>query len=124
MSARGETLVEVVVALLLLTVGALALAAGIGVAQRARSAAASSALVLAAAEGWLEAWRVGPARGAGTGAERIDLGSWEGDVAWAIDTPAACLEAAGVSVTAVRGAPARVSLSSRRYVESDTACAP
>ncbi len=54
MSARGESLVEVVVALLLLSVGALALAGGIGQAQKARRLAASSGLALAAAEAWLE----------------------------------------------------------------------
>jgi Tfp pilus assembly protein PilV len=123
-SARGETLVEVVVALLLLTVGALALAAGIGEAQRARAAAAASALTLAAAEAWLETWRAGPARGDAAGLEPLILGAWEGRLEWTTGAAAACLETARVEVAATLGEAARVSLSSRRYVAAGVGCGP
>ena len=122
MSGRGETLVEVVVALLLLTVGALALAAGIAEAQRARSASAGSALALAAAEAWLEAWRVGPARGAAAGSEPVVRGTWEGRLEWETDAPSGCLESARVSVVAVRGRAAPVALSSRRFLTAGGGC--
>lgn len=124
MSARGETLVEVVVALLLLAVGALALAAGIGEAQRARAAAAASALTLAAAEAWLEGWRAGPPRGNAAGVESLALGTWEGRLEWTTGAGAPCREAARVEVAATRGEAAPVALSSRRYLAAGVGCGP
>jgi Tfp pilus assembly protein PilV len=120
-SGRGETLVEVVVALLLLTVGALALAAGIGQAQYARRLAASSALALASAEAWLETWRAGPPRGAATEAGEILRGPWRALLEWQTGSPSQCVESAWVSVTA---ADVDVELSSRRFLTAGAACEP
>jgi Tfp pilus assembly protein PilV len=123
MSSHGETLVEVVVALLLLTVGALALAGGIGQAQQARHRAASSGLALASAEGWLEVWRSGPPRGVAMGAEAITWGEWHGVLEWQTGSPAQCVETAHVLVTAPAGR-AEVQLSSRRFLVAGEACGP
>ncbi|CAN5893878.1 hypothetical protein BH20GEM1_BH20GEM1_08560 [soil metagenome] len=124
MSGRGETLVEVVVALLLLTVGALALAAGIGQAQQARRLAASSGLALATAEAWLEGWRAGPPRGVAAGAEAVGFGEWRGRLEWETGAPAECVESARVSVTAMAGEPTAVELSSRRFLAAGGVCGP
>ena len=124
MSARGETLVEVVVALLLLTVGALALAAGIGEAGRSRSVAVASTLALAGAEGWLESWRVGPERGVASGVDSLVLGSWHGRLEWTTGVPGPCLESARVTVASVRGRNAEAALSSRRYLAAGADCGP
>ena len=121
MSCRGETLVEVVVALLLLTVGALALAAGIGQAQHARRLAASSALALATAEAWLETWRAGPTRGAAAEASEVSRGPWRGLLEWQTGSPSQCVESAWVSVTA---ADVAVELSSRRFLTFGAGCDP
>jgi Tfp pilus assembly protein PilV len=118
------TLVEVVVALLLLTVGALALAAGIGQAQRARRLAASSGLALASAEAWLEAWRASPPRGVSAGAETVAFGEWRGSVEWETRSPEECVESAQVSVTAAAGDSMTVTLSSRRFLAAGGACGP
>ena len=112
MSGRGETLVEVVVALLLLAVGALALAGAIGQAQKARAKAASSGLALAAAEGWLEAWRAGPPRGPASGADSLRWGSWRAALQWET-SESGCLESARVAV-APAGGDSATRLSSRR----------
>jgi Tfp pilus assembly protein PilV len=119
-TVRGETLVEVVVSILLLTVGALALAAGIGQAQKARRVAASSGLALAAAEAWLEEWRPGPPRGTAAGGASIAWGVWEGDLAWETESRPGCVEAAWVRVSATRGEPAVIALSSRRFAAGGT----
>jgi Tfp pilus assembly protein PilV len=122
MRSNGETLVEIVVALLLLTVGALALAGGIGQAQHARHRAASSGLALASAEAWLEAWRAGPPRGVASGTEEIVWGQWHGVLEWQTGSPAECVETAQVSVTAA--GKAEVQLSSRRFLVAGEACGP
>lgn len=121
MNGRGETLVEVVVALLLLTVGALALAAGIGQAQYARRLAASSALALATAEAWLETWRAGPPRGAAAQAGEVSRGAWRGLLEWQTGLASQCVESAWVSVTA---ADVAVELSSRRFLTVGGGCEP
>jgi Tfp pilus assembly protein PilV len=113
-SGRGETLVEVVVALLLLAVGALALAGSIGQAQKARAKAASSGLALAAAEGWLEAWRAGPQRGRASGADFLEWGSWRAVLEWET-SDSGCQESARVAVAPARGDSA-TRLSSRRIL--------
>lgn len=123
MRSHGETLVEVVVALLLLTAGALALAGGIGQAQQARHRAASSGLALASAEGWLEVWRAGPPRGVAMGAEAITWGEWHGLLEWQTGSPSECVESAQVSVTAAAG-KAEVQLTSRRFLIAGGACGP
>ena len=124
MSARGESLVEVVVALLLLAVGALALAGGIGQAQKARRLAASSGLALAAAEAWLESWRAGPARGDGSGGGVIAWGAWRGTLAWRTGTLSDCVESASVSVTPAGVGVTPASLSSLRVVTGPVGCGP
>ena len=123
MSARGESLIEVVVALLLLAVGALALAGGIGQAQKARRLAASSGLALAAAEAWLEGWRAGPARGAGSGESLIAWGAWRGTLAWETGALPDCVEAASVTV-APAGMGISAALSSLRTVSGPVGCDP
>lgn len=123
MSARGESLVEVVVALLLLTVGALALAAGIGHAQRARRQALASGLALAAAEAWLEGWRAGAPRGEAAGGGTISWGAWSAELEWDTHALSACLESARVSVFAA-GVEEEVRLSSRRSVAEEGLCGP
>jgi Tfp pilus assembly protein PilV len=123
-SERGESLVEVVVALLLLAVGALALAGGIGQAQRARGMVASSGVALAAAEAWLESWRAGPARGDGSGRSAIASGAWRGTLEWETGALPDCVESARVSVLpADIGAPS-ASLSSLRVVTDRVGCGP
>lgn len=121
MSGRGETLVEVVVALLLLAVGALALAGAIGQAQKARAKAASSGFALAVAEGWLETWRAGPPRGSASGSDSLRWGSWSAALEWRT-SPSGCLESAHVAVTPARGDSA-TRLSSRR-IPAGARCGP
>jgi Tfp pilus assembly protein PilV len=123
-NGRGETLVEVVVALLLLTVGALALAAGIGQAQRARGLSASSGLALASAEAWLEGWRAGPARGSASGTETVSWGTWNGELKWETGSPSECVESARVRVAAAQGDATEARLSSRRFMAGGGACGP
>lgn len=121
-SARGESLVEVVVALLLLAVGALALAGGIAQAQKARRLAASSGLALAAAEAWLELWRAGPARGDGSGTGAIAWGTWRGTLAWETGARPDCVESASVSVAPAEAGASAASLSSLRAVTGTAGC--
>jgi Tfp pilus assembly protein PilV len=121
-SRGGETLVEVVVALLVLAVGALALASGIGQAQRARRLAASSGLALAAAEAWLEMWRAGPARGSASGAGSIFWGVWQLDLEWQTESPSDCVESAHVSVASASGEATEARLSSRRFLSEVDGC--
>jgi Tfp pilus assembly protein PilV len=123
-SVRGESLVEVVVALLLLTVGALAVAGGIGQAQRARRLAASSGLALAAAEGWMETWRAGPVRGDGSGTTGVAWGAWRGTLEWETGALPDCVESAGVSVVPAEADAAAASLSSLRIVDDPAGCGP
>lgn len=124
MSTRGVSLVEVVVSLILLTVGALALAGGIGQAQKARRLAASSGLALAAAEAWLESWRVGPARGDGSGANQVNWGAWRGTLSWETGTRLDCVESARVIVAPAEASASAASLSSLRVVTGPEGCDP
>ena len=123
-SVRGESLVEVVVALLLLAVGAIALAGGIGQAQKARRLAGSSGLALAAAEGWLESWRAGPARGDGSGGAAVAWGSWRGTLAWETGAQPDCVESASVTVSPADADAPGASLSSLRVVTGPFGCGP
>jgi len=123
-SERGESLVEVVVALLLLAVGALALAGGIGQAQKARRMAASSGVALAVAETWLESWRAGPARGDGSGQSTIASGAWRGTLKWETGALADCVESARVSVLPADVGTPPASLSSLRVVTGGVGCGP
>lgn len=120
--SRGFTLIEVVVALLLLAIGALALAAGITAGERARREALSAGLALAAAEGWLEAWRAAPWPAPGEGEEEIAWGAWRGRVRWRTVRREACLVEARVEA-APAGRSSAVVLVTRRFREGADDCA-
>lgn len=115
------TLIEVVVALLLLAVGALALAAGIAEGERARREAMLRGLALAAAETWLETWRAAPWPAEGAGAADVEWAAWRGELRWRTTHPAPCLAEARVEA----GSPERpdaVVLVTRRFRERETNC--
>lgn len=128
MSARGATLIEVAVSLLLLTVGALALAGAIVHAQRERQRAFEEAAALAAAESWLEAWRAGAWTGApAAGTGRVDWGTGVGTVAWWVTPVRSCLDHARVQVVPGRAgawSSPPVELESRRFREGVAGCGP
>lgn len=117
MTARGETLVEVTISLLLLAVGAMALAAGITRAGIDRRTAREASRVTIAAESWLERWRVGATSAGndtGTGVEA--LSDPPGELRWSVERSSACLLEATVAVeTEGRGVVAR--LVTRRFVD-------
>lgn len=118
MRARGLTLVEVVIALLVLSIGALAVAGGITHAERARSQAFEIGLALAAAESWLETWRAGPWKS--TGESGV-----ENQIHWRTSVIGHCLIEA--RVRAVRsgsrpGPDGHVVLVTRRFKEEDPLC--
>ncbi|MFN2383097.1 MAG: hypothetical protein ABR559_02410 [Gemmatimonadota bacterium] len=117
MTARGGSLLEVAVALLLLSFGALAVAAGIAHGQRSRTRALDSALALAAAEAWLEAWRSGPWRPETTGSQGIAWGPRAGAIAWEVVPRGACLAEARVEAIAAGASRAPVVLVTRRFAE-------
>lgn len=119
---RGETLVEVIVALLLLTVGAFALAAGIMRAEMDRRRAIDSALALVAGESWLERWRMGAAGASiGEGSDPVEWGVRRGVVEWIVERPGPCLREA--RVRAVVGPDgATVILVSRRFEPGEVGC--
>ncbi len=119
----GWTLVEVAVALVLLTVGGLALAAGATHAYTARERALRSALALSAAESWIETWRAGPwAGGGGVGTASLAWGSVTGTVDWSVVPLAPCLSEARVRVVAGLRTPASAKLATRRFRESVPGC--
>lgn len=121
--AAGMTLLEVMIALLLLTVGAIALAAGIAASERARRGALADGLALAAAESWLEAWRASPWSDAGgAGGEDVAWGPWVGRLEWRVSLPGACLAEARVEVRV--GADGAAALASRRFREGWPGCGP
>ncbi len=119
----GWTLVEVAVALVLLTVGGLALAGSTTHAYGARERALKSALALSAAESWIEAWRAAPwSAGEGFGAAPVAWGSVTGTVEWSVVVLAPCLSEARVRVVAGARAPATANLVTRRFRESVAGC--
>lgn len=119
---RGETLIEVIVALLLLTVGAFALAAGIMQAEMDRRRAIDSALALVAGESWLERWRLGAVGASvGDGSDPVGWGARGGVVEWTVERPGPCLREA--RVRAVVGPDAViVTLASRRFEPGEAGC--
>ena len=120
----GITLVEVAVALLLLSVGALALAGGIAHALKAREAALGSALALAAAESWLEGWRASPWGSVpDSGASPVFWGRREGTLAWRLTALGPCLAEARVVVAPPAERSAPVVLVTRRFREEVADCA-
>jgi hypothetical protein len=119
----GWTLVEVAVALVLLTVGGLALAGSATHAYVAREHALRSALALSAAESWIETWRAGPwPTGGGVGADPLAWGSVTGTVEWSVVRLAPCLSEARVRVVAGLRTPAIANLATRRFRESVAGC--
>lgn len=117
MTARGASLLEVAVALLLLSIGALAVAAGIAHGERSRAQALDSALALAAAEAWLEAWRAGPWLPATAGRQAIAWGPRAGALVWQVVPRGACLAEARVEAVAAGPTRAPVVLVTRRFAE-------
>ena len=121
--AAGWTLIEVVVALLLLTVGGLALAGSATHAHVARERALRSALALAAAESWIETWRAGPwLAGGEVGVAPLAWGTVTGTVEWTVVRLAPCLSEARVRVEAGTRTPATATLVTRRFRESVAGC--
>jgi prepilin-type N-terminal cleavage/methylation domain-containing protein len=118
---RGLTLIEVVVALLLLTVGALALAAGIASGERGRREAMARGLALAAAETWLEAWRGAPLPGDSAGITPVVWASWRGELRWRTSNAGPCLAEARVAAGSV-GRPSTVVLLTRRFQVEEPGC--
>ena len=117
----GVTLIEVVVALLLLAVGALALAAGVAGGERARREAMLRGLALAAAETWLETWRAAPWPVESAGMATVEWAAWRGPLRWRTTHPAPCLAEARVAAgTAAR--PDAVVLVTRRFREEEAGC--
>ena len=118
---NGTTLVEVVVALLLLAVGAMALAAGIGAGEKARREAVSRGLAHAAAEGWLETWRAEPWPAPSSGVREVRWGGWRGWLGWRVTSLAPCLIEGRVEAGPM-GRAASVVLVSRRFREEASGC--
>ena len=118
---RGVTLIEVVVALLLLTVGALALAAGIASGERGRREAMARGLALAAAETWLETWRGSPWQGDSAGITPVAWAAWRGELRWRTSDPAPCLTEARVAAGR-EGQPQVAVLVTRRFREGEPGC--
>lgn len=119
----GWTLVEVVVALLLLTVGGLALAGSATHAHAARERALRSALALTAAESWIETWRAGPwVAGPKIGTAPAAWGVVTGSVEWTVGRVAPCLSEARVRVVAGTRTPVTATLVTRRFREFVAGC--
>lgn len=117
---RGETLVEVVVAILLLAIGALALVGGLAYGERARGRAIGEALALSAAVSWMEAWRASPAGPASRAAsEPLAWGARSGRLDWLTRPIGSCREEAVVHARSESGTG--VTLASRRF--AGAACA-
>ncbi len=116
----GATLIEVVVALLLLTAGALGLASGVAAGERARQNAMERGFALSAAESWLEAWRAGawPEEGEGSGEMAWSL--WTTDLRWRATLRGPCLAEARVE-TGPTERP-QVVLVTRRYLGGRAGC--
>lgn len=117
---RGETLIEVVVAILLLAIGAMALVAGLAYGEKMRGAALEDGLALSAAVTWIESWRASPADPvASAGSEARTWGTRSGWLEWSTRSAGSCREEAVVHARA--GSGTIVTLASRRFVEG--ACA-
>lgn len=123
---RGASLVEAVVALLLLSAGALALAGAITHGLRERHRGFEEAAALAAAESWLEGWRARPwAAFGGAGTGPVSWGTGQGRIDWATWLLTPCLAEARVRVTPGRSGAARArpaALVSRRFREGVAGC--
>ena len=124
MNGRGATLLEVVVAVLLLGVGAMALAGSIVHALRAREKAVGTALAAVAAEAWIERWRGGPWRaGPEAGTADVTWGARRGRLEWALSDVGACLQEARVRAVTGRRSEVSVLVETRRHREGAAECA-
>lgn len=123
MNGRGATLLEVAVAVLLLGVGGMALAGSIVHALRAREKAVGTALAAVAAESWIERWRGGPWRGAGTGSADMAWGARRGRLEWTLSDLGACLQEARVRAVTGRRSEIAVLVETRRHREGRADCA-
>jgi len=112
-------MIEVTVAIVLLTFGALALAGGVATGERARQAAVARGFALAAAESWLEGWRAGAWPQEGQGQGTIAWMLWSAELRWRATQPSACLAVARVEVDAGRSP---VVLETKRYLEGEPGC--
>ena len=122
MTARGATLLEVMVAVLLLGIGALALAGSIVHALRAREVSVATALAAIAAEAWIERWRSQAWReGARSGASEVAWGARRGRLEWSVEELGRCLQEAQVTATAGRDQVA-VLVATRRFREGAEGC--
>ncbi len=119
---RGATLLEVVVAILLLAIGALALAGSITQALRARELSVSTALAAVAAEAWIERWRGQAVSGEGWGSTGVAWGGRRGRLEWTLVEVASCLQEARVAVVAGRREAVRVEVATRRFREGASGC--
>lgn len=119
---RGATLLEVVVAVLLLGVGALALAGSIVHALRAREISVATALAAVAAETWIERWRSQAWRdGGAAGSTEVAWGRRRGRLDWTLEDVGKCLQEARVTAVAGRDEVA-VMIATRRFREGVEGC--
>ena len=117
----GWTLVENLVAIIVLSIAATSLAASIGHALRMRQQAISLALATASAEGWLESWRSGPWLATSAGSSSETEGAREIVIEWSIDA-GVCLAEATVRARVRSVAPASAVLTTRRFRERAETC--
>lgn len=122
MNGRGATLLEVMVAVLLLGIGALALAGSIVHALRTREVSVATALSAVAAEAWIERWRSQAWRdGAESGSTEVAWGTRRGRLEWTVEELGKCLQEARVTATAGRDQVA-VLVATRRFREGAEGC--
>ena len=124
MTRAGTTLIEVVVATLLLAIGALAMAGGIAHAERARRTSTSLGLSVAAAVSTLEQWR-GRAWNAGPSArtDTVLMGRRRVAVTLRLRPLSACLAEAIVEAGVVPAGGRTARLATLRFRE-DGPCGP
>lgn len=121
-AGRGATLLEVVVAIQLLAIGALALAGSVTHALRARELSISTALAAVAAEAWIERWRGQTWIGDGWGSTGIAWGARRGRLEWTLVEVAACVQEARITAVAGRREAVRVAVVTRRFREGAGGC--
>jgi prepilin-type N-terminal cleavage/methylation domain-containing protein len=120
---RGTTLLEVLVAVLLLGVGAMALAGSIVHALRARELSVATALAAVAAEAWIEQWRGQVWQpGETVGTTEVAWGARRGTLEWSLEDIGACLQEARVRAVAGRNRPVTVMVATRRFREGAPGC--
>ena len=120
--SRGWTLIEVLVALLLLSAGALTLAGGIAQAHRARALAVRESLALIASESWIETWRARPWTGEVEETIAVRWGPISGTVSGISAVVAPCVAEVRVEARVGSIDPASARLVTRRFDEGATDC--